>query len=283
MGYSGSLRAGFGGYMKTIRYVVSLFGLMFLLLLSIDVMAAPKAKMIPFWNDYEPDSGLKMNHDAWDALLKKYVVTGHPSGVNRFRYDDVTPEDQTSLQVYIEYLQRMDPRQLNHARKKAYWMNFYNAAIVLIVLTEQPEESIRDVSNLWRKKRFEVTRQKVSLDDIEHGVIRPFYKDPRVHFGFTPATVGSGNILPVAFTHENIEELLERNTRDFLNESGRGVFIDGNTLRISTLFRWYKDDFGSKKGNIKAFIKKYVSPDVARQIDQTTRISYEYNWELNKP
>jgi len=271
--------------MKLVKHKHSLcvFSLLVLCLMSISAHAAPKAELIPFWNDYEPNSGLKMNHGAWDAILKKYVAVEHPSGVNRFRYSEVTDQDKKSLDEYLEFLQRMDPRQLNHDRKKAYWMNFYNAAIVQIVLDKEPGSTIRDVSGLWKKKRFEVTMQEMSLDDIEHGVIRPFYNDPRVHFGFTPATIGSGNILPVAFTHENIERLLDQNTRDFFSKSDRGMLVDGKTLRISTIFRWYKDDFGGSKENIKAFIKKYVPAEVASKIDQTTRITYQYNWKLNKP
>jgi len=269
--------------MKLAKYIICVCSLMALVLFGSSSYAAPKAKMIEFWNDYEPDSGLKMDHSAWDKILKKYVVSDHPTGVNRFRYDDVSNEDKAAVQAYLTYLQSRDPRQLNHARKKAYWMNFYNAAIVSIVLTEQPEETIRGVSRLWKKKRFVVTMQEMSLDDMEHGVIRPFYNDPRVHFGFTPATIGSGNIMPIAFTGDNVEELLDLNTRDFFNKSDRGMYIDGRTLRISSLFKWYKNDFGGTKGSIKTFIKKHVSQEVSDAIDQTTRVTYQYNWKLNKP
>ena len=143
----------------------------------------------------------------------------------------MTEQDKQAIEAYLDYLQSRDPRQLNHERKKAYWMNLYNAAIIAIVLNEQPEDTIRDVAGIWRKKRFVVTKQEMSLNDIEHGVIRPLYNDPRVHFGFTPATIGSGNILPTAFTGQNIEELLDINTRVFFAKSDRGLFIKGKTLR----------------------------------------------------
>jgi len=224
--------------MKSVKYIMCVCTLMATCLFAINIQAAPKAEMIEFWNDYEPDSGLKMNHSAWDKILKKYVVTNHPSGVNRFRYDDVSDEDKAAIQAYLDYLQSRDPRQLNHDRKKAYWMNFYNAGIISIVLNEKPENTIRGVGRLWKKKRFVVTRQEMSLDDIEHGVIRPFYNDPRVHFGFTPATIGSGDILPMAFTGENVEELLDLNTRNFFNKSDRGMLIDGmSVLFISELIQ----------------------------------------------
>ena len=269
--------------MGLIKYIVHVCTLMVIGLVAAGVYAAPKSEMIEFWNDYEPDSALKMNHSAWDEILKKYVVTDHPSGVNRFRYDDVTAEDKAAVEAYLTYLQSRDPRQLNHHRKKAYWMNFYNAAIVSIVLTEQPEDTIRDVGRIWTKKRFVVTRQEMSLNDIEHGVIRPFYNDPRVHFGFTPATIGSGNILPMAFTGQNVEELLDLNTRAFFANSERGMLIQGRTLRISSIFKWYKDDFGGTNGSVRTFIKKHVPQEVADAIDQTTRVSYQYSWSLNKP
>ena len=251
--------------------------------LSMAAHSAPKSKMIDFWNDYEPSSHLKINHSVWNSVLQKYVVTDHPTSVNRFRYDDVTDQDEQAIKDYVEYLQTWDPRQLNLDSKKAYWINLYNASVVSIVLRVEPENSVRSVSRIWKRKRFKIARQKMSLADIEHGVIRPLSNDPRVNFGFFHGTVGAGNILPVAFTGDNLDALLEENVRSFITQSSRGVDIQGNTLQVSSMFDWYKSDFGGSDDGVKNFIKQYVSSEIASAIDQTTSIAYQYDWELNKP
>jgi len=251
--------------------------------ISMTSHAAPKSKMIEFWNDYEPSSGLKLDHSKWQFMLDRYLDTQHSSGVSRFKYDQVTDADRKVLDEYLTYLQSMDPRQLNFPRKKAFWLNLYNAGVVSMVLNSEPEESIRDIGNVWRKKSFTVSWQKVSLDDIEHGILRPLYNDPRIHFGLTPATIGSGDLPAKAYTGDNVEELLERNTLDFFTGSNKGFYIDGKKLVVSRIFRWYKSDFGRNSDDIKSFIKKYLDAETQAKVDQTSGLSYQYNWELNKP
>jgi len=255
----------------------------FFLIFSVASHAAPKAKLIEFWNDYEATSQLKLNHANWQSLLDRYLDAQHESGVSRFNYESVTEEDKKMLDDYLAYLQGMDPRQLNRPRSKAFWLNLYNATAVSMVLTSEPEDSIRDIGSVWRKKRLSVARQRMSLDDIEHGVLRPMFQDPRIHFGLTPATIGSGDLASEAYTGENVEELLERNTKKFFNSSNKGAYVDGNSLVISSIFKWYKVDFGNNKNEIKLFIKKYFDDATRIQIDNTTKIQYQYNWGLNKP
>lgn len=269
--------------MNVIGRVVFGCSLVVLMAISMNASAAPKAVMIEFWNDVEPSSGLKMNHTRWDGLLKKYVNDTHESGVNRFDYDRVTETDKKILSDYLAYLQQMDPRQLNRPRQKAFWLNLYNATIVWVILESEPKESIKSIGRLWRNNRLVIARQKMSLDDIQHGVLRPLYKDPRIHFGLSAGTVGSGDILPEAYNMDNVEELLERNTKRFFTKTNKGVSVEDGVMVVSTIMKWYKKDFGSNDLMMKAFIKKYVNPEMERLIDQTRKTSYQYDWTLNKP
>lgn len=269
--------------MRKVNRVLFVFCCLVSLSINNVSQAAPKAKMIEFWNDYEPDSGLKLNHSTWQSMLDKYLDDMHPSGVNRFNYDQVTDQDKQLLIQYLDFLQGMDPRQLNRPRKKAFWLNLYNATIVSMVLASKPEQSIKGIGSIWRKKRLVVARQKMSLDDIEHGVLRPLFNDPRIHFGLTPATIGSGDLPAEAFTGDNVEELLERNTQDFFVSGNKGAYIEGNRLVVSSIFKWYKSDFGGNDVNVKSFIKKYANEGLRASIDQSSKISYQYDWGLNKP
>jgi len=262
------------------------FGVALLLMsfASAKAVAAPQAEAIPFWNDFEANSGLKLDHSNWQELLDTYVRVNDPSGVHRFDYDSVTPEDQRKLRDYLNYLQKLDPRQLTKARQKAYWLNLYNATIVLIVVVSKPQKTIRSVDRdrLWIAQRFNITLQSLSFNNIEHGVLRPLFNDARIHFALNRATLGSGNISPLAYTAENVEQQLEDAARAFLAHP-RALSFAKDDLVLSRMFKWYESDFGENLQELKNYLKRYVSPEVARKLDLTTDVRYQYDWSLNKP
>src|SRR6516225_4390461 len=116
-------------------------------LLTVSIaQAAPKAELWPRWRAHDPGSTQTIDHVAWDRFLKKYVVSPHPSGINRVRYDAVTPEDRKLLKSYLQHLQRVPISSFNKAEQKAYWINLYNALTVDLVLSHYPVKSILDIN-----------------------------------------------------------------------------------------------------------------------------------------
>ena len=270
--------------MKIVKSYLGILGCLCLFIISVtSACAAPKSKLIPFWDQTALNSELTADHSKWNTLLERYVDYNHSSGVNRFNYQGVTEADKLILDQYVEHMQSVDPRQFNFLNQKAYWLNLYNATVVSVVIALNHDGPIRGISGIWTKKWVNVASRKVSLNDIEHGILRPIYSDPRIHFGLTPATIGSGDILPIAFTGDNVNALLEKNTRKFFNKTNKGFYIDGNKLVVSSVLKWYKSDFGGSNEHIKAFISRYVSDDKADQIERTNKISYKYDWSMNKP
>lgn len=245
--------------------------------------AAPKSKKIDFWDDSEEQSELNIDHSKWAEILQTYVITDHPSGVNRFNYAAVTPADKLKLEEYLEYMQKMDPRQLTKTKQKAYWLNMFNAALIQEVLESEPEDSIREVGrSLWRSNRLYVAMQDTSLDNIEHGILRPIFNDPRVHFSLAAGTVGSASIPSEPFNGANVESLLEKNTQEFLNHE-RGVSVNDRGVVLSSIFKWYVDDFGGDYEGVKRFILPYLSGSIAQAVAASKRARYSYEWDLNKP
>ncbi len=274
-----TMRAGLASTID--RYCLFLSLLVFLLISS-TADAAPKSKLIEFWDDSEEASLFDVDHSPWDEILSKYV-THHDSGVNRFAYEKVTKEDKVKLKRYLKSVQMMDPRQLTRARQKAYWLNLFNAGVTLQIVESSPKKSIKEIGSarLWRKKRFNIAMQELSLDDVEHGIVRPLYKDPRVHFAFSSGTVGSANILHRAFTDDNIEDLLDFNTREFLNHS-RGVNYKKGKLVLSSIFKWYQSDFGEDFSDVKRFLSQYLLEEKLAHLEKNQSVSYDYDWNLNK-
>lgn len=257
---------------------------MLVFVVATQVQAAPKPKALVFWDDHEPSSGLKPDHSTWQTLLEKYVIIDEQSGINRFDYDGMSIADELSLRAYLEYLQKLDPRQLNKDSQKAYWINLYNSTVALIVVVEKPDSTIRSVNSreVWTRNRFKITMQDLSLDNIEHGILRPLFGDERIHFALHKASLGSANIGSEAYTADNVESLIEKSTQEFFSHS-RAVQVRGSTLVLSRIFKWYEDDFGGSATKVKNYIKSRVSVEMATKVEASKGIKYQYDWSINRP
>ena len=144
--------------------------------------SAPKAQLWARWQKHDTASAQKIDHSAWDRWLKQFVVN-HPSGINRVRYQDVRSDDQKLLKTYLQNLQGVSISTYNRKEQLAYWINLYNAHTVELVLSRFPVASIRDINispgllarGPWGAKLATVENEKLSLDDIEHRILRPIW------------------------------------------------------------------------------------------------------------
>ncbi len=251
-------------------------------------LAAPKSELWPHWTKNDPSSVSQVDHSTWDRLLKAYLING-PDGVSLFRYSRVSAVDRTALDRYIRQLTQTAVNRLNRSEQKAFWINLYNALTVKVILDHYPVESIRDIDispgffsdGPWGKKLVSVEGEKISLDDIEHRILRPIWKDQRVHYGVNCASIGCPNLQSEAFTAENSGELLDKGAREFVNNP-RGVRIENGKLTVSSIYVWFKSDFGDTDAGVIGHLKKYALPDLRTQLEKIDRISDDqYDWTLN--
>jgi len=276
---------------KLVSFVI--FWLCTTLLLSQAHAQAPTAaQSIKFWNDSEPESVINVNHEPWQALLTKYVNDTDPSGINRFNYAAVTSVDLQRLVDYLDYLQKLEPRQLNPAEQLAYWVNLYNAKIAQLVVQtfdeNDPVSSIRQLRSgvftpgPWKREALKIVFQDLSLDDIEHGILRPNFQDFRIHYVLNSASLGCPNLLKTALNGENNEILLEKAEQDYLNHE-RAVKIEDGDLVLSAMFDWYSGDFAENKQALLDYLKGKVSPELASAITTNVTTRFDYDWSLNSP
>jgi hypothetical protein len=140
-----------------------------------------------------------VDHSAWDKLLKTYVKPGD-DGVNRVDYAAFQRNGHEELKLYIQRLEAVDPQMLDRREQFAFLVNLYNAKTIEVVLNNYPVKSIRDISlggglaalvtgGLWKAKILNVKGADLSLDDIEHGLLRLLFKDPRVHYALNCASI----------------------------------------------------------------------------------------------
>ena len=251
--------------------------------------AAPKADLWPRWEKNDPANKQKIDHGAWDAFLKKYVVAPHPSGINRVNYSAVAPEDRAALANYVKGLEGVAVSSYSRAEQKAYWINLYNAKTVELILTRLPVKSIRDISispglfsiGPWGAKLTTVEGEKLALDDIEHRILRPIWKDNRIHYAVNCASLGCPNLQPAAFTAENTESLLERGAREFVNHP-RGVSLQSGKLKVSSIYVWFQEDFGGSAEGLMEHWDKYTTGSLKDALkNYKGGLDHDYDWRLN--
>ncbi len=257
---------------------------------STTAFAAPKAKLWPRWEAHVSSSTVQVNHTVWHNFLQKYLKTGHPSGVNKFPYKDVTATDTKKLHNYLQSLAETKVSLLNRNEQKAYWINFYNALTIKVILDHYPVQSIKDIdispgffsAGPWDKKLVTVEGVAITLNDIEHRILRPIWKDNRIHYAVNCASIGCPNLQPEAFTAENTELLLEKGAREYINHQ-RGANFQNNRLILSSIYRWFQEDFGNSEQGVLKHLTKYANEKLAKQIKTFKgKIKYYYDWSLNE-
>lgn len=253
--------------------------------------AAPKPDLWARWERHDPSAAARIDYDGWTAFLDKYLVSDHPSGVNRVRYGSVSPEDRLNLGGFLNRLQQVIVTGLNRQEQRAFWINLYNALAVKIVLDHYPVKSIQDIdisgflkNGPWKAKLLKIEGEEVSLDDIEHRILRPIWKDNRIHYAVNCASIGCPNLQPVPFTSENTDRLLEKGAREYINHP-RGARFEGNgRLVVSSIYDWFQEDFeGSRQGVIRHLIRYAEAPLANRLKTFSGDAAYEYDWSLNSP
>ncbi len=249
---------------------------------------APSSDLWPRWLAYDQFSSTKISHAAWDTVLKKYIRSG-PADVNLFDYRGVTVSDRQALTSYLQKLTNVKVSTLNRSEQLAFWINLYNALTIDLVLEHYPVKSIREIDispglfsdGPWGKALVQVEGEGLSLNDIEHRILRPIWNDNRIHYAVNCASIGCPNLQRVAYTSENVVGLLDRGARDYVNSS-RGVSVSGNKITVSKIYDWYYEDFGSSERTILEHLGVYADEQLGVELARIGDVySSAYDWTLN--
>lgn len=248
---------------------------------------APRARLWDRWTAHDPRSTTTVDHGAWDAFLRRFR-RALPDGTVRLAYGAVTAADRQALEGYVSVLVGTPVDRLSRPEQFAFWVNLYNAMTVRTVLYAYPVGSIRDINlsggvlvrGPWDAKLLILAGESLSLNDVEHRILRPIWQEPRVHYALNCAAIGCPNLAPQAFTAANAEALLEAGARAYVNDP-RGVAVRPEGLRLSSIYNWFAEDFGGEAGLVPHLLR-HAAPLLAERIRANPRIAgYGYDWALN--
>lgn len=244
----------------------------------------PGAKVLEGdWGRFADRAAGSVDHAAWNAFLANYVVQSD-DGINRVRYAAAASADPLMLRPYLAALETVDPASLGKDEQMAFWINLYNAATVDLILQKPSVKSIRDLGQLslgpWDKKIVMVGGTRLSLNNIEHGILRPIWQDVRIHYAVNCASIGCPNLAPRAYTGAKIDLMLEQAASDYINHPRGFDLIDGK-LRASSIYNWYASDWGTQE-DILSHARRYARGELVTLLAGAARIDrYDYDWAIN--
>ncbi len=237
-----------------------------------------------------PAAAFDHSHAAWTGLLQKHVVLVQDGKASRVSYAGMGQE-RSALRDYLSSLSAVNERDFaawSRPEQVAFLINAYNAYAVEKILTRYPKiGSIWDFGrffgNPFRDAFFTLLGVKMSLDDIEHGLLRRRYGDPRVHYAVNCASISCPMLREEAYTATRLERQLEEQAQRFLSDRSRNR-VRGNRLEVSKIFEWFREDFEP----LERYFARYaaaLTDDAAEQEKIAARslaITFlDYDWSLN--
>lgn len=218
-------------------------------------------------------------HKTWNELLKKHVDNEGHVNYKGFKKDIV------KFESYLSALEKEAPKDSwSRDEKLAYWINAYNAYTVKLIVDNYPVKSIKDlggnlykINTAWDIKFIKIEGEEYDLNNIEHGIIRKDFEEPRIHFAVNCASASCPILRNEAFVASKLDRQLDDQARTFINDGVRNC-VKEDVAKLSKIFKWFSGDF-TKNGTVIEFINKYADTKMTK----STKIDYlDYGWSLNE-
>jgi hypothetical protein len=227
----------------------------------------------PGWSEAAVD------HSLYGELLAKHVKNG-VVGYQGFK------NQEAKLDKYLTVLENTRVNELSRKEQFAFYVNAYNAWTIKLILGAYPDiDSIKDLGNIfqspWEKNIVRINGKLLTLDDIEHGILRAQFKDSRVHFAVNCASKSCPPLLSEPYRGSTLNRQLDDATRAFINDPSSN-YLEGKRLYVSRIFKWFSEDFND---DVVGFFLKYAEgnfkKDLEAKKDKVKVVYLSYDWSLN--
>ena len=255
---------------------------------ALEQLFAPEAKLQEVWLTHNSQSKQKVDHAEWGSFLKNNIKQAS-DGINRIAYALVSEADKNKLQNYINSMQDVLISEFSRDEQLAYWINLYNAITVNVVLNYYPVTTIRDIDispgffadGPWGKKLVRVENREISLNDIEHGILRPIWKDARIHYAVNCASISCPDLSMTVYSAATINQDLNVAAKKYIAHP-RAVHFTEQGLIVSSIYSWFQKDFGKQEVDVIKHIQQYASSELADKLEGVRFFDGdEYDWSLN--
>lgn len=218
-------------------------------------------------------------HKLWDELTKSHVTTNGFVNYKGFINDSV------KLNRYLDLLSANHPNDTwSSNERKAYWINAYNAFTIKLIVDNYPMKTIKDlggsiykVNTPWDIKFIKIGEEEYDLNNIEHGILRDQWKDPRIHAAVNCASVSCPALMKGAYTANKLETQLDSQMKRFILDGSKNS-ISKDKVKLSKIFKWFTGDFKSVSADVISYINKFSDVQVSEDVE----IDYfDYDWNLN--
>ena len=298
--FADSLLAGTDGAKQTAFIRVAIAGVLLLALsyapalarrvgwisvLFVSLYTATGARSLPAQSAATAIGASVVDHSAWNTMLGAYVTNGLVD------YDAFQRDPRFA--AYLAQLSRVQVASLSRNEQLAYWINAYNAYTIELLNSRKERRSIRNINKVfgitvkspWAERIVRANGRTLTLDDVEHEIIRKQFKEPRIHVALVCAAMGCPPLRSDAFTADRLEAQLDDQARRFLasREKNR-VDVKTGTVYGSPIFTWYRGDFGGTLAGVGAFWAKYVPPGPEQELLRTGKFKWvdtDYDWRIN--
>lgn len=230
------------------------------------------------------------DHSLYDAVLKRHVKGD--------KVDYKSLKADQDFQTYLNQLSNANPDSLSSREEKiAFWINAYNAFTLKLIIDNYPVKSITEISALgkltafigdspWRREFFSINGKKMSLDKIEHEILRQTFKEARIHFAVNCASSSCPILRPEAYAAQTLDAQLSDQAKRFLKDALRNrIDLNSKTIYVSKIFDWYQGDFAKAAGSLERYLADFIDDDAIKQmlLNKELKIEFmDYDWSLNE-
>ena len=228
--------------------------------------------------------------EAYRALLARHVRPGTVDGVRLNLVDYAALAEDPSYRAALADFANADPAALpSDGDRMAFWINAYNLLAIETVVDRRPIASIKDGGSflfpIWKKKVGRVAGRDLSLDDVEHGILRKDFAEPRVHFAVVCASLSCPDLRAEPYEGARLDAQLDDQAARFLGNPTKGMRLsaDGKAAAVSAIFKWFAGDF-DRVGGVAAFLRAKAPPELKPRMSalEDAGLSYlDYDWSLN--
>ncbi|MGD1850531.1 MAG: DUF547 domain-containing protein [Cyanophyceae cyanobacterium] len=238
--------------------------------------------------------GEAFSYDDYNEVLATYVnekgevdyggLLENREALDRFNADLAAVSRET-------YDSWSEPEQI------AFWINAYNSLTLQAIIDNYPVESIRGINGVWDRLEFTVLGEKMTLNNVEHDVLRVDFNEPRLHMAIVCASIGCPFLRTEAFVGDRLDQQLEEQTLEFLSDDRHFTLNkESNEVGVSSIFKWFGDDFkktyGTETGfeghndkdrSVLNFIAQHLGSENQSYLkDSKYRLKHlNYDWNLN--